>query len=341
MDVKRYQNEPEYVNAYSQLIREIYAEYPLFIEAKLKETKRSLDQNNPFLDHGSYSNYLLLDKDKPVANISAIMDSRLPAHIGLVGCFESLNNKEFANHIFDEARKYLMSHGKKHICGPINFTTWQHFRVSYPESHPPFFIEPFSRGYYRDLFRGYGFSVAHQNVSTIEEVERTTFTSFADEMRRLEREHMIFESMNPQRVQCMIQDIYALTKEIFRDTWAFVPIGFEEFEFNIRDSVSLLDGDFVYLVRSREKLPVAFCFCVPDLYSQDKKRVIVKTMGVLPGYQDMGIGKALFYLLYRTAVEKEVSELIFSTMRSDNVRIRNLTGSRTIYREYEAYELRL
>ena len=341
MDVMRCRNEPEYVNDYSKLIREIYAEYPLFIEAKLKETKRSLDQNNPFLDHGSYSNYLLFERNKPVANISAIVDSRLPAHIGVVGCFESYDNAEFANRIIDEARKYLINQGKKHIYGPINFTTWQHFRVSFPESHPPFFIEPFSRGYYRDLFRGYGFSVAHQNVSTIDEVERTAFTSYEGEMKRLERENMIFESMNPESVQCMMRDIYVLTKEIFRDTWAFVPIEFEEFAYNIRDSVELLDGDFVYVVRNREKLPVAFCFCVPDLYSQDKRRVIVKTMGVLPEYQDMGIGKALFYLLYRTAVKKEVSEIIFSTMRSDNARIRNLTGSRTIYREYEAYELRL
>lgn len=341
MDVIRYQNESEYLYAYFGLIREIYVQYPSFIETKLKDAKRNFDQDNPFLKHGNYSNYLLFHKEKPVANISAIMDNRLPAHIGFIGCFESLNNKEFARHIFDETKKFLVKHNKKLIHGPIDLTTWQSFRVSYPEDHPPFFIEPFTRGYYRDLFRGYGFKVAQQNLSTIEEVEKTGFNMFEEDLRRLEREDMIFESMNQKSFPHIMHDIYELTKDIFRDTWSFVSIGFNEFEYNVRDIAAMLDMDFVYLVRNQEKLPIAFCFCIPDVYSKDVKRVVLKTIGVLPKYQGMGIGKALLYLLYRTALEKNVSQFIVSTMRSDNKRMRNLTRSCNIYREYEAYELTL
>ncbi|MDH4233212.1 MAG: GNAT family N-acetyltransferase [Nitrospirota bacterium] len=310
-------------------------------ETKVKAAKRNFDQDNPFLKHGNYSNYILFHEDKPAAHISAIMDSRHPADIGCIGCFESINNSEFARHLFEEAKKFLVRHGKKVICGPVDLTTWQSFRVSYPEGRPPFFIEPFTRGYYRDLFRAYGFKVAQQNLSTIGEVEKTGFNMFGEDLKRLERENMIFESMTQESFPRIMHDIYELTKEIFRDTWSFVPIGLDEFEYNIRDIAAMLDRDFVYLVRNQEKLPVAFCFCIPDMYSKDVKRVVLKTIGVLPKYRGMGIGKALMYLLYRTASEKKVSHCIVSTMRSDNKRMRDLTRSCTIYREYEAYELTL
>ena len=81
---------------------------------------------------------------------------------------------------------------------------------------------------------------------------------------------------------------------------------------------------------------------MPDFYSKTEKRLVLKTMGVLPEYQKLGIGSALFYLVYRRAKEENISKFIFSTMRQDNVGIKELTAhAKDVYRKYAVYELNL
>jgi hypothetical protein len=40
IDIIKYQNEIEYVRAYFDLVREIYAPYPLLVEARIREALR-------------------------------------------------------------------------------------------------------------------------------------------------------------------------------------------------------------------------------------------------------------------------------------------------------------
>ena len=51
-----------------------------------------------------------------------------------------------------------------------------------------------------------------------------------------------------------------------------------------------------------------------------------------------GISRARLFLVYMSASEKKVNEVIISTMRSENRVIRNIIKSVEIYREYEVYE---
>jgi ribosomal protein S18 acetylase RimI-like enzyme len=95
------------------------------------------------------------------------------------------------------------------------------------------------------------------------------------------------------------------------------------------------------VVRTSEQTPVAFCFGIPDLYSKKGKRIVLKTVGVLPEYQGRGIAKALLYMIFRAAQAKKIKQLIISTIRLDNKRMQNLIGSATLYRKYNVYELAL
>jgi ribosomal protein S18 acetylase RimI-like enzyme len=343
IDIIRYQDEIEYINAYLGLLREIYAPYPLLAEARAREAMRNLNKDNPFLRHGEYTNYLLMSKGRPEAHMSAIIDRRLPSSIGIIGCFEFLEREEHVVRLFDEVRKFLAARGKDVVRAPLNFTTWQMFRLSYPDWPLPFVTEPFTRGYYRDFFKKNGFKVVQQNVSTISDIEQTEFSSFEKDLRRLEGQGFVFEVMNQERSVRFMHDIYYLTGQIFSDTWSFVAIDFDEFEYITSDTFSALDMDFVHVVRTEKQKPVAFCFSIPDTYLKSGKRVVLKTIGVLPEYQGKGIAKALLFLLYRASRAKKIRQLISSTMRLDNKKMQKLmkSAAATLYREYEVYEMRL
>lgn len=339
MQAIRYNDEKAHLETFGELVQTLYAQYPFLAESKIREAQKNFDRCNPFLKHGSYTNFLVVHGGKPVAHISAIIDSRLPAHVGLFGHFECMDDIKIAKIVFREAQKLLRSHGKTVIRGPVNFSTWRTFRVSYPEDEPPFFVEPFTRSYYRDLWKGFSFVATQHNVSTIEEVEKTSYKAFEEDYRRLMQAGMTFESMKKTSARNIAKTIFELTHKIFSDTWSFVPIGLDEFSYTFGGILEVIDGDFIFLVKDCGNSPIGFCFAIPDYYSGRSKRLILKTIGVLPGYQGRGVGKALFYLLYNASCQRNIVQLIVSTMRSDNRAMRTLTRSAHIYRHYETYEL--
>jgi len=339
MQVIQYDHERMHLDSYGELVRTLYAGYPRVVESKILEAEQNFDRSNPFHQHGRFSSFLLLDGKRPLAHLSAIMDRRLPENIGLFGHFECVDDIDSAKAVFHKAQEYLISHGKTIIRGPVNFTTWRNFRVSYPEEQPPFFIEPYTRSYYRELWKGFGFDVAQCNVSTIEEISESGYQAYEADYRRLKQAGLTFESMKEAGASLIVKVLHELTREIFSDTWSFVPIELDEFSYSFNGILKVLDGDFIYLAKNHEALPIGFCFAIPDYYSGHSKRLIIKTIGILPSARGYGIGKALLYLLHNVSCEKNISQFIFSTMRSDNIAMRNLAHTERIYRHYEVYEL--
>lgn len=338
MQVIDYTYENKYINEYTKLIRNIYAMYPLFAESRADEVNRMFNKKNPFLRFGIWKNFLVKNEGSSVAHISAIIDERLSFDVGLLGYFDAVNETAYADKAFDAAIGFLTKRRKKIIRGPVNLTTWQGFRVSYPEENPPFLLEPFTRGYYRNLFENYGFKTVQNNVSTIQKIDQTNFDKYELEYKNLKEQGFIFEIVDSKNLSSALPEIFDLAIETFGDSWSFVRISLDEFIYNFRNSATT--ASLIYIARDRKKKSVAFFLGASDTYAGNEKRVVLKTLGVLPEYQRLGIGRAIFYLVYLKGKQENVSELIFSTMRTDNETIRNLIGrAYDIYREYNVYEL--
>ena len=337
LEIVEYQTERDCLQAFFELMKGLYSCYPGIAEARFSEAGKNFNSKNPFLRAGSFSNFIALINGKAVAHATAIIDRRLPADIGLIGHFECIYDVEVAAQILARAEGFLRLHGKRTVRAPINFTTWQAFRVSYPELRPPFCFEPFTRDYYRHLFAVHGYSVVQKNVSTISALQDSGFDVFREDFELLLEKGMVFETM-AQRGEGIMSDIYELTRGSFSDTWSFVPISPEEFSYTFRAASSLLDKDLVLVARDKDRSPVGFCFSLLDLSSEHAPRLVVKTLAVHPAYRGMGISKALLFLIHIAAAEKKCNAVIASTMRGDNRVIRNIIKTAEIYREYEVYE---
>lgn len=339
MESVEYQFEKEHLSEYVQLIENIYSEYPLFAEARVADVKRTLNESNPFLQFGTWKSFLLRENGQPVAHISAIVDTRLPSNVGLVGYFDSVEDLISAKEAFRLACKFFLGKGICFVRGPVDLTTWKSFRVSYPEGQPPFLLEPFTRDYYRELFEGYGFKVVQNNISTTGTINQIESKRLERSFDQLQRQGLNFERVKAKDVPNILPQIWKVSQEIFRDSWSFVSVSFDEFVFNLGNSGGQLFLDIACDIHNRV---VAFSLTAGDIYVDGRKRTIVKTLGALPDYQKLGVGRALLYSVYSKAKEDGIEELIFSTMRSDNGLARNLTGrTLDIYREYAVYELML
>jgi len=340
MQVISCQNGKKHLDNYADLIRDLYQEYPFFVENKIQRDAQAFSRTNPFFRHGTVKNIFVLEGDKPLAHGSAIIDHRLPDHVGLIGFFECVNNARYAREIFNNLTEYLSGYHRYCIRGPVQLTTWQGFGFSCTSHNQPYFMEPFSQDYYCDFFEDYGFKVTQQNITVILGIDETHFGGFSKEKRKLLQDGFKFEIAENECIYSILDEVYHLSTEIFFNTFSFVKISLEEFRTYFESYTKQAPECFLCLIRSPTDEAIGFLWGMPDLYSPNEKRLILKTIGVLNRHREHGIGKALFYTAYCYARDNHFKKFILSTMRSDNMPVRYLTsGTNTSYYEYKVYEI--
>lgn len=341
MRIVSYTNDGCPLDGLTTLINEVYRDHPEYARCRATTVANAQDPKNPFFQHGSYQGFLAYSGGRPVAHACAIIDRRMDPAVGLIGFFESLPENTYAQAVLREASESLGIQGVRTIRGPVDLTTWQGFRVSYPEEEPPFFLEPFTRAYYRSFFRDLGFSVAQRNVSTLHDADQVSFQGFRPHFEALQASGFVFERAEEHRLAAVLPQLHRLVLHCFADTWSFVPLSFEEFQYTFSDPSQPVSEALIYVAYNPADEPVGFCFGALD-WPHCGKRAIVKSVAVVPMPRRLEVARALLYCVYSAARERGASEFILSTMRDDNKQVRALTwGSRKTYRHYEVYQLDL
>lgn len=326
------------VDDYSHLIISLYKEYPSIIKIKINEFKKAFSLENPFFKYGTIENFFIFNNDVPVGHISAIIDDRI-GDVGLLGFFECKNKEEIAHLLFQKAIEFLKDKNKKKCCGPINISTWQSFRVSFGGEGNPFFLEPFTLPYYRELFMNNIFVVSHKNSTTFESIENTKIKEYEDFYIQSLEQGFSYEVVGDKTTKEDILDFYYLTNEIYKDSYLFRTISKEEFLYFADQYMMIPKPNYIFLLKDKEKKSIGFFFATPDILNPEQKRVVLKTTGVVPSLQGRGLGKAMLYFIYKNAKEDGFKELLFSTMAVENEKIQELTGKESsVYRRYEVYE---
>lgn len=338
MKIVSYSNDPHRVDDLVTLINDVYRDYPVYRSERAASVANALGAENPFFQYGAYRGFMAYADGKPVAHACAITDSRLGSTVGLTGFFESLPERSYAHAVIREAIGYLGASNVKTVRGPVDLTTWNGFRVSYPEDECPFGLEPFTRGYYRDFFHDMGFSVAQRNVSTASAADEVGFDRFNVNKEQVEAAGFRIEQADPDRLPAALSAIHTLVSDCFSDTWSFVPVSFEEFQYSLRGSEHSRHQPVIHVAYSESGAPVGFCLGVID----SEGRAVVKSVAVIPMRRRLQIARALLHCFYVAATNRGAYEFILSTMRDDNKQVRALvSGERRTYRQYEVYELSL
>ncbi|MFA6295509.1 MAG: GNAT family N-acetyltransferase [Candidatus Paceibacterota bacterium] len=329
------------IENYKTLIFNLYKNYPNVAKSKVQEFEKTFSLNNPFFKYGKVENYFIFDDSQVVGHIAVIIDERFDDK-GIVGFFECENRREYADQLFDKASIFLKNAGKKQYRGPINISVWQNFRVSFPEDNQPFCLEPFTLGYYRDLFLNNGFDVGHQNITTTESIEKTKIKDYNSFYSKSINDGYSYQLLSEENFKESIGDIYSLTSKIFEGSYSFYKISEEEFLYFAEQYTQIPKPYYVFLLKNSEHKSVGFFFAMPDIFNLNEKSLVLKTIGLLPEYQGKNLGSAMLYFVYMKAEKDGFKKFIFSTMSVDNERIKSITDQNSVpYRKYEVFEKNL
>ena len=106
----------------------IYAKDPAWVPPLLLERKEFLNrEKHPFYEHGDAALFLARSGGEIVGRIMASDDPNYNAihrsNVGCFGMFESINDQQVANSLFEAATDWHRRLGRDEIMGPIDYST--------------------------------------------------------------------------------------------------------------------------------------------------------------------------------------------------------------------------
>jgi len=344
----------------------LHSDHSAWVPPLISEVKDVLDtKKHPFYEHASIEMFLARMDGRVVGRIASIIDRNFidiqGEPIGLFGFFDSINEQEVADLLFDAARQYLKKNNMRTMLGPANPSMNDELGVLIDAFDlPPAVKMVWNPSYYPSLFDRAGFNKAmdlyawtmsEPDVSEklkrlgLQILKRTRVTFRNPDMKNFDREIKLF------------REVY---NSAWSENWGFVPWTEAEFKHVAKSLKKVIDPDIV-LIAEVDGKPVAFSLALPDInlalrhidgrlfpfglpvllwYARKIDRVRIAILGVIKEYRGRGIDIALYYETFRIGTGKGYHSCEMSWILEDNEpmnRAAEMMGAHR-YKTYRLYE---
>lgn len=332
---------------FMQLAWDLYRGDPNWVPP-LRQTQKELlnFDPDPFYATNEIQCFLALRDGKPVGRVAAIINNghieRYKERRGFFGFFESVNEQEVANALFDAARAWLKEHDILLVRGPTN-PSLNHecgLLIDGFDSMPTFMMT-YNHPYYPDLIEGYGFRKTEDlfafwgDLSMLETLDPKLKFVVDEAKRRFNPVLRPIDRKNFKQEIRMFLDIY--NKSLVA-TWGFVPMSSAEIDHMAAGLKHLLVPELT-TVCEIEGRPVGAVFGLLDYNpiikkidgrlfpfgflrllwgKKSLKRVRLISTNVLPEFQRWGIGLVLLERLIPDGLKWGMEEAEFSWVLESN-----------------------
>ena len=276
---------------------------------------------HPFYERNEQQAFLAVRNGETVGRISAILNhghnERFDEQRGFFGFFESIDDQEVANALFDAAADWLRKKGMTDLRGPCSpAQNYECGLLIDGFDIPRTFMMSYNPQYYQALWENYGFEKAEDlisfwgHVDMVESLDKKMAFVIEEAIRRFNIELRPINKRKFGKEVEMFLDIY--NKSLVA-TWGFVPLSDNEIRTLAKSlkhlivpemtSVALVDGKPIgavfglldYNPRIKEIDGKLFPFGFIKLLSNKRaiKRVRLVSTNVLPEYQRWGVGLVL------------------------------------------------
>lgn len=247
-------------------------------------------RNKSYKD-GECIRWLLQNKEGSyIGRIAAFYNSKTmdqyDQRAGGCGFFESINDKEAAHLLFEQAKLWLSSKGVEAMDGPINFgdrDKWWGLLVD--GFHEPCYQCNYNPPYYQELFESYGFQLYFKQYTYWRNVREELDTKYAERAGRiLANRGYTFDHAHKNNLKKAAQDF----RIVYNKGWAkhagVAEISKEDAEGLMKNMKAIIDPKLIWFAYY-EGQAVGFFVSIPDV-----NQLIVKFLnGKLTLY-----GKLLF-----------------------------------------------
>lgn len=244
---------------------------------------------------------------------------------GFIGHFASVDSRASAV-LLDAACKYLSENGCGQAVGPIDGDTWHAYRFIVEGSDAPRFVfEPDHPADWPRHFRAAGFGVLTTYSSSVVEDLARTDARIPVARDRLAAAGVHIRELDLSRWNDELARVHDLSLVAFSSNFLYTPIPLNVFASLMEPLRPLVDPCLV-LLAERQGVLLGFVFAMPDP-GLGPRSLIVKTLAVLPGRAQQGLGAVLVACVHDRARRLGYRRAVHALMHDGN-------GSRHISRRY-------
>ena len=298
-------------------------------------------KENPWFDHGEAAFWVALKNGQPVGRISAQVDR---AHLalrkddsGFFGFFETIDDQDTTNALFDEALLWLKNKGMKRALGPFSLNINEEAGLLiYGFGCSPRMMMGHAQPYYQTRVEGAGFVKSVDMDAYLTAMDTALpFKQMAWLQKTLDRDkRLTLRHLNPKKFDEDIATVVRIWNVAWVDNWNSLPLTEREVRHMASELKMLLIPELVWFAEV-SGVPAAMCVAFPDLNEmvKDMKGTLlpfnwaklgwrlltrksfvsgtrVPLMGVMPEYKNKTMGSVLA-LLTVGAVRRESLRLGF------------------------------
>jgi hypothetical protein len=313
-------------------------------------------QKNSCFQHGDARRWIIKDeKGSLIGRIAAFYDKNKAFHnpqpTGGIGFFESINNHEVANRLFDIAKEWLKGQGMLAMDGPINFgENFVNWGLLVDGFMPQGYGMPYNFPYYKEFFESYGFKTYFEQYSFHDKFSRP----YPEQMRAFgerlwKKPEFSFKHIEMKNAEKYIRDLVMMYDKIWSDFLEnYTPLKFEDLYQIFLDAKALLNEKFIWFAYHNGE-PAGFLIVFPDINQvlrklkngklnfwnilkllYYKKRVITRgrllLSGVIPEFQRTGVVGGMYIKLTDAMRASGYEELELSWVGDYNITVNRMYG---------------
>ncbi len=346
----------------------VYKNDPYWVPPLFIEKKKILDKKkNPFFKRADMEMFLAEKNGETVGRIAAIRnDVHNEVHnenIGFFGFFESINDQDVANKLFETAEKWCKDQGLDAIRGPANPSSNDEYALlieGFDDS--PRLMMTYNPKYYMDLIENYGFKkikdlyawkIENDKIMKSEKLLRVS------EIAR-KRSGIKIREVDMKNFKKELEIVKYIYNKAWAPNWGFIPMTDEEIDALASDLKPLIEPSIV-LFGEIDGKPVGFALVMLDynqifkemnghlfpfnfikLYTKRKqiKWARIITLGIIPEYQKRGLDAVFYYEIAKRAEKIGILLGEASWILEDNEMMNRgakvMNG--TLYKKYRVYQ---
>ena len=300
---------------------------PFLSDAYLKMDK----EKHPFYDHSESDFFLAIRDGKVVGRIAALMNNPFNEYHkckeGEFYLFDSIDDQEVANALFDRVFEWARARGLERIVGPKGYGPLDGYGIQiYGFEHRGMMtMMNYNFPYYQKLVENYGFTKEVDFVSSYLSTRDFVLPEKVNQAVKLAEKHGKIRVMNFRNTKEVMQWIYKIKEaynRAFVNNWEYYPLSDRELDAVVESALQLLDPKLIKIVLNQADEIVGFVLPFPDVSEALQKNkgklglielirlfYAIKTtkwldfngIGILPEYQGMGGNAIIFNALLEAA----------------------------------------
>lgn len=347
----------------------IYKDNPYWVPPLIMEKKKMFDkEKNPFFKHAEIELFLAEKDGELVGRIAAIKnDLHNKYHndnVGFFGFFESINEQEVANKLFDTVKTWLSNKGFDKMRGPANPSSNDEYGMLIDGfNDSPRILMPYNPEYYLSLCENYGFEKAMDLYAYKLENHKVTGSEKLKRVAEIakQRAKLKISEINMKDFKNELEKVKYVYNKAWAPNWGFIPMTNEEIDAMAKDLKPIVEPSLVLFGEIDNKL-VGFALVLLDynelfktmngrlfpfgifkLLTQKKKikwsRIL--TLGIIPEYQKRGLDASFYWEIVNRAhnIGIDLGEASWVLESNDMMNRGAEVMNGEIYKKYRMYEV--